>query len=780
MPDSHHRQLRTARVAGLATLIVLSLTVTLGAQDPGTDEVQDPQSSAQEESQPTTGALISYRDSNAMHAVVEVGTGIGSFLGDVEIFFRGRRLRCDALVVWFGEEAVMPGEQPARDGFSVLPRDVTELYAEGTVIYEAEGAEQVIRCDRFYLDLRTERGLVVDAVTRVQVAPKSGERPISIRATELRLLGRNRIEAIEARVRPSELENSDLELSTDRVVVLDETGPDGPIRRLELRGNEARVRGLPVLWVPDFAIDQGAANRVFLIEEVRLGSSSEFGFQAGVTLGTRIGSTKDGVRWHPSIDIDYLSKRGFGFGANLEYIARDFVGNLALKYQRDEGTDRRFGTPSTRDRGRVAFLHRHFLPEDVIVDLEANIFSDRGYYPTFEEELDKTVKPPETLIHVRKAWQRHRIAALFSHRSNDFDTLTEARPEVRYDLVSEPLGTVGGAPLTWNVTARVGNMRRRFDEATDQPQRTSVRADLDQILETSIPVGPIRVRPFVGLRTSWFEEDFLGARDRSRIGFTSGVTLSTDLSRDYEAEGGFFELDGLRHRILPEITFSQTVGVDGTSQDLIAFDEVERYDDERFIGFRVRNLFLTRRSGRDGPVVDPVLDIEIEQRLQLSGTPRDDGDFFQPLDVDLLVRIGPQIDIVSDFEFDWDSGFDVFNVGVGWIPSDRLQVYTGFRHFEDVYDAWFLEGRTVFDEKWLARFRVSFDFEESRALDHRLTLTRKGVEWVTQFIVGYDGGEEDFFVGFSLAPILFWNPRDESPVLRREPRLGNLRDARYR
>ncbi|MAG58064.1 MAG: hypothetical protein CMJ83_17395 [Planctomycetes bacterium] len=769
--------------AFVLVLVLLSLsTLTLRAQvaEPGTKPAEG--TPKQEEK----GVLTWDTPARILH--YEDRPGRLYMLGDVETELDGRYLRCDNLIAWVrkGDQRRPPGNAPGIiKGTGEKARKaadfITELYAEGFVVYVDKKGETIF-CDRLFLDVAHERGIAIDATLSAPLQTRDGKSDLVVKAAELRILAGNRIQGSGVKVWVGRFGRPFTHVTSDRMEFVKRPpsaiDPDDPNRRssyrIDAQGNVLRAGQLPVMWLPDFTWDSEVQHGFGLIESIRARHSSEFGYEAGVSIGDDI-QFEEGRRWgHWSVHADWYSKRGPGVGVDLVYDDDDYRGLLYTRYQYDEGEDENFGRPPTRNRGRVSWWHRHQLPEGVQLDLELQLFSDRGYYPTYFEDQEKGLKPPENLVYLKKVFFNSMVSGLASARINDWFTRVEHQPELRYDLVTEPLFDLFDHPLYLSVEARGGHARLIPDERLVLEDRDSWRIDVDTLLEYAFPVGPFKLTPFAGLRYTYYEEDLIRRTDRDRVGFTSGATVSLQAWRVWDTDGGLFNLDGLRHVIIPEITFRNTTGIAARPMQLIPFDEVETFDNLQAFELRLRNLLQTVRQREDGPEVDTFVDLELE--IPYFPNPRDNfGNPWGNLDVDLLVRFSDDLQLVTDLEFNWyGRDFEVANVAVGYTPSRELQAYAGYRHFDGEYDAVFFQINHRIDEKWMITLETSYDIKEDRGIDQRVAFTRIGPEWVAQLGLRIDAGENDFGIFISLEPRWLFDPILRPGLVSGEPRLNYL------
>jgi hypothetical protein len=709
-------------------------------------------------------------------------------VGGVDVRVGDIRVRCDSLLAWLADpEGLPPHEEgpplpPAvAAAAGALRQRVHEIYAEGTVIFSQ--GEEWARAERLYFDFLRSRGLVIDATVAFPIQSRGEPTQLVVRAEELRFLSENRLSALGASATTCTFGHPHYHVGAAVIDVIRESTVAPPGRRperpvnhhLEFTDPYLHVEGLGAVWLPDFVHDT-ARDRGLLryVEDVRFDRSNRFGLNLGITVGDDIAAADGRVWGHWSVPLDWYSKRGPGAGVDLEWEDPDgaYRGRFRSRYLRDHGEDRFFGEPPTRNRGRLQLQHRHQLPYEVQLDLELALFSDRGYYPTFFESEDKGEKPPENLLYLKRAFFNSYLTALYTTRFNDWETVREYRPEIRFDLLTEPLFDIGGRPVYLSTTARVSENRLLVDEALDIAARATARADLDTVLEHPVALGPFTVTPFAGLRTTFYERDLAAGRDRTRVGFQHGATLTTQVWRTFDVAGGLFDLDGLRHVAYPEITFRNVTGVTVDPSELIPFDDVDAYDNLQVVEMRLRNLLQTVRARPGGPTVENFVDLELETAWFPNAGRDHGGEPWGNLVADLIVRFSDAFQVAVDLEYDWyGQRFEIFNAAAGYLPSREFQSYLGFRHFAETFDAVFVQANWRLAEKWMVTAELSYDFNDGRGLDNRLIFTRFGHDWVLQLGLRADTGENDYGISLSFEPRFLFDPVLRPGRIGSEPRL---------
>ena len=172
-----------------------------------------------------------------------------------------------------------------------------------------------------------------------------------------------------------------------------------------------------------------------------------------------------------TFELDYFSRRGPAVGVNADYKRENYFGYTRNYYIYDWGEDNlgplRDDVPDTKNRGRVLWRHRHYLPNDWEATHEVSYVSD----PSFLEEYEKSEwfegKEQETLLYLKRARDTEAITFLANWRLLDFVTQTEHLPDVTYRRI----GDTWLDPLVLYHESRVGAVRYRPDDRRFFDQR---------------------------------------------------------------------------------------------------------------------------------------------------------------------------------------------------------------------------------------------------------------------------------------------------------------------
>lgn len=733
---------------------------------------------------------------------VEMSHNIVYLVEDVEFRIGLLDLRADTVVVWLADGAKMEdlAEKPPKDAATlkdwsrIARRFVKEIYLDGNVVVRQ--GEEVTLAAAAYFDFEHDRGIILDAATTYPLPAKNDRQDLrlNIRAEELRILTSDRLEAIGVKATLCPFGHPHYHLGAEKLEVIRKTAPPLPPEAggvAESRPREGieysvtdptfRLGNTGLFWLPDLSGDTTDPNMLGFatVRDVRVGSSGEYGQYLGTTVGGNI--NLGGERWGTwDVLTDWRSKRGWGSGIDLSWKTPDYRGSLETYYQRDHGTDRLYGRPDTRDRGRISFAHRHKLPWELQLDVELNTFSDRNFYPTYYDPEYRNEKPPETYAYLLKRGANTAASALFSTRMNDWETGTYYEPKFDWTMIAEPIAEIGANPLYFTTRVEAARLDRKFDEAITTSTFDTTRIDVDTLFEYPFPVDIFKVTPFVGLRTTWYEEDLLGRSNQIRTGLTWGAEVSTQAWKIMDAEGGIFGLDGVRHIVRPTVRWQQVTGVSLEPSELVYYDATDTLEDANELTFELRNLFQTRRKIKGETVVDDFLDLRLEMTWR-PDVPRHLGDIrpeWGPLYSDNVVRFSERLEFLTDFEVDLEQGWiPSANAAIGYKVDDGLKTYAGIRHLATQWDVVFGQINWQATDKWLLRAYGDYDFNDGRGIENVVALTRLGDDAVFTIEFRANYARDDIGVNFVFNPRAFFDPILENRRGYLDPRFQFLGDG---
>lgn len=676
-----------------------------------------------------------------------------------------------------------PEEEVLRDRppQSELAREYVEaIYLEGDVVLSR--GSRMIRAERMYYDIQSDRALILDAVMRAFALRNT--LPIYVRAEQVRQLSATEFRATAARLSNSEFHTPHAAIGAEEITLVDRTQRNergdatGVVAGAYTARNTAlTLDGLPILYWPysrgDFQEEQQG------LRGVRTGYNDEFGafFDARWGLFNVLG-LEPPVGYDATLRTDYFTQRGPAVGIDLNYERPDHYGLARTYYVNDGGEDdlggtvNRGGPPDTQNRGRATIRHRQFFEKGWELTLEASYISDDQYLENWERNEFENGKEQETLAYLLKRQRNWQFSTLANFNINDFITETEHYPDLRFSLIGEPLGEYA----TFYSDSRGGIVR--YDRADDDreyllPPRYHTsdgvwRGDTREEFVLNLPaLGPLKVNPFGALRGSAWDDSPLDAGGLGRVYGSYGLKANMYLQRTYEdVESRLLDLHRLRHIIKPDLTVWNAHD-NQNSTGLYAFDSgVEDIDDFGGGVLGLRQRWQTQRGapGRWRTVDWIVLDIEAGFYNNPRNRDNTHGNFISQrpedsissnfLSVDFLYRLSDTTAVVYDGVYDWNRGnAGVSNVSLAFERLPRVSGFVGWRYIHDTHNNVIaLGGNYKLNEKHTIGFREFYDIDAARNAETQLILVRRWPRWHTAVSLEWDRTLDDFGIVFAVWP----------------------------
>ncbi len=727
-------------------------------------------------------------------------------------------IKADTLVVWldrtknsaflgFGAPPVggAPSGAAAKDGkpgppgpdgaagsasTSVMPEAVIAIYAVGSV--DLQSGDIAFRASELYVNDRRRRALLIEP--RFDASTSIGESqkpiPIHVRAATMRTLA-DGYTAFEDAETTTARSNDRITLEI-RVLTMEEYGQALAGKKPTLLGFKTagsqrfgahsivgRAERLPLAYVPDaeFGGENGLADFPVRIRHLTAGSRSSFGRWGFLGVGSR-----QEVGDHAYVDwtanaVGY-TKRGLGLGGELAWKVlgdpRSGPPTLAGKLETFglydlTGEDRSGYRAGEGFRGKFELENRWEATRSLRVDTELNAFTDRGFNREYFESDDKTHKDRETYARLRFMEGGTAATLTQGFHVRDFQTETIDQPTVGLWSESLPLGeTSGPVHLAFDLSsqATLSRLARRFDTAQPDEDYGALRADVTERVYAPFDVGDVRVSPFVGVRvTGYFDRDD-GGDDVTRTALEAGVRANLQLHRDYEALGGPWKLDGLRHVIDFDVGTYTRAFDDVTPADVPYFDRVDQEEDRNEVYVEMRQRL--RDAPRDGrqvgraraaqrdPRRPPGQGVLLAGRRRALRAPRPrassrSGGWRRSCPGKAWLS-GQS---VASFE---GATFQHSSIGVQYAPSDTFGAAVGVRHVkQEVLAPWFdVYGR--WNEKWGARLSAIRDFDSSHGADFRLGMLRFSEDHDFGFGITVKDDGRDVGVFFAFHPAIGGEP----------------------
>ncbi len=668
--------------------------------------------------------------------------------------------------------------------------DLESVYLEGDI--RMTFGDRRVSAERLYYDLDQDRALILDAVARADMPGTNVS--IVLRAEEIRQLGSGAFEATGAELTTSTYHTPHYHIGSNRIVVEDQSVSNlfedsGRFSRSRYRIESPtfNVYNTPIFRWPSLTGRMGVSDRA--LRQLGTGYDGTFGFRLETDWDFfSLASLQAPDGFDARLSLDLLTDRGPAAGLDLDYERDTYFGYLDSYVVNDSGRDKLGKFRSNRNdfgtRGRARWRHRHYLPEDWELTVEASYISDRAfleeYYKTeFEEDKDQ-----ESLIYLKKQRENWAFTALTQWRTNDFYTQVERLPELSFRVVGEPVGDWA----SWYSENRAGLTRYRaaekeffilITEGTDGPSSsTTARIDSRQELSVPIDVGPVRLAPFLVLRGSAWDEtrsndawsNLIVAQPEggaSRLFLSYGVRGSMYFSKVYpNVRNEALDISGIRHVIKPEVVawMSHSNRVSG---ELFLNDRsVEGIDDFDGVKIGVSQKLQTKRGGPDNRRVVDWMTLDIELGLFNDGRSRDFTNgyvsYTRPensvsrnfLNTSYVWRMSDTTMFLSEMNYDLnDAEIDIFDVGFQVDRSPSLSYGVDYRFIEESNSNLLGFGMTYrIDPKHSLALRELVDLQNGRLLDSTVAYVRRYPGWNAAVIFEINEADDNVGVSFSLWP----------------------------
>lgn len=476
----------------------------------------------------------------------------------------------DAVVYYTGSTE----EQPEADAGSLddlLARSsVKAIYLSGDVIM-SEG-QRVIRADEIFYNFQRKRAIAINAVMR-NFDPERGI-PIYVRADRLRQLSQYKFAAEDITLTTSEFYLPQISVNASSVIITDTTTVDEQLDRLSDSSYDVEMKDIAVKWY-DHTVFRWPGMRSNLqrpdvpLQSAHLGYDNTWGMSVETRWYlARVLGMKESPGTESTLLLDYFGKRGIGTGAEIIYDRPDHFGRLHGYVINDHGDDR-LGRSSARDnvepprelRGRIAWEHRQFLPDNWQLTMGVDYSSDEYFVEQFYRD-EFNLGERETYVHLKRAQDNWAFAVLGKGRINDFEDELEELPSAEFHWIGQSLFN---DTVTLYSDSQVSHLRQRIGNEhmiaiTQQPFTfISHRTELDLPLW----LKPFKIVPYIA---GWYGHDDRGGFTRTLVDGTNtgetgdknpwigeaGIRVATQLWKVYPyVRSRLWDLHQIRHIVEP-------------------------------------------------------------------------------------------------------------------------------------------------------------------------------------------------------------------------------------
>jgi hypothetical protein len=753
-------------------------------------------------------------------------------------------VEADRIVIWTAplEALDLSGQ---ASGERLQPKDTPlEFYLEGNIVFR-EG-DRVIYAERMYYNVPGRYGIVLNAEVLTPAPGYQGL--IRLKADVLQQLDEFNFQAFGAAVTSSRIGVPRYWVQAEQVTFQDvQTQRSDPFTGqlafdpitqepavehqylATSRNNFLFAGGLPVLYWPVLATDLEKPN--FYVDSLGVRNDDIFGFQVladwDVYQLLGVQNRPQGTNW--TISTDWLSYRGFGFGTRFKYNRFGFLtipgpvrGLFDFWGIQDGGVDnlgrgRRAVIPTTDQRGRILWQHRHYLADGFQVTGELGLISDNNFLEEYYEREWNEWKDQITGIEFKRYVANSSWNLRADVRVNDFVTQTEWLPRFHHFL----LGQQVFENLTWYAHSHIGYARLRTADLPPPPnepanaplpwevdslglqyeKREGLRTATRHELDLPLPVGPLKIVPYVLGELAYWQED-VDRLEVSRAYGQAGIRGRLPFwSANPEVRNVLFNLNGLAHKVVLDADFFWADADEDLGRlplyDPLTDDSNEhfqrRFLDDLYGGTaglppQYDSRYYALRTGMQSWVTAPgseiaddlmVARVGIRQRLQTKrGMPGQEriidwivfdveGSFFPEQDRDnfgevvglvnyaFRWHIGDRVTMLSDGFFDtFPGGLQTVSVGGVITRPLRGRMYLGYQLMEGPFSSNLIHAAVSYrmSEKWIFDARGTLALSSQSNTRESISFTRVGESVLVRLGVNLDQSRDSFGVAFAIEP----------------------------
>ncbi len=689
--------------------------------------------------------------------------GVAVYMGDVHGTYNNMELRADAAVQWY-DMRTQVAEVYARGNVRLFRRpdfetDPLAPEAEWTMFTDFVHS---LKADEIYINPTRRRGATGDFEVRMS-DPLAPEGTVyAFRGKRAFMLDSQTLALREVDASTCDFARPHYRFTADRMQVVRQ-GESTMLTAWDVAFKVGDDSPTTVLKLPFLGTD--LTQRAYLLTDYAVGSTSKFGVFMQTTWRPLDVTTPPAWVDDWTVQLDYYSKRGPAVGTEFAYSfggpgyprhSGEFFGYYVNDHADEDDTG--LPVPQT-NRGKAHWRHRTFASPEWRVDAEYYYLSDEGFLNEYFEDEFEDEKTPESYLLARYLKDSTYLALLFKQQVNDFLTQLEHEPSADLEIIGLPLGR-----LVYEGTIQAGGYDLEFSDLitpapADPPSVT--RAHTDHKLSLPFRIGIVRLDPFVrALATYASDSAMMGGTfggSESRSGFGAGFTASTTFSRSFDVVSEAFDLNRLRHIVIPYVGF-EALSVSGADPaDFIQMDAVDTIDTGSQGTFGLRQRLQTKRmvDGRWQTVNWGRLDTELVMRSSDSVDPALDSDFLRA-DMELLLT--EHIAVHSmDNVFGLDGQPDLINAGltVDFLPDWALSVDYDF--ITDFASAVTVELNTRLSDRYRLLVRQQYEFDsrgtgKDTNLESRVVVRRILHEWLLDIGVSYEKANDEFAVIFGFGP----------------------------
>lgn len=450
------------------------------------------------------------------------------------------------------------------------------------------------------------------------------------------------------------------------------------------------------------------------------------------------------------LHVDYREKRSVATGFDVNYTLPHHGKGIIRTYYMNESTLNRkhyitfkpfpenYIKPRYKERFRVEWRHKWKIDEKTNTILQYHKLSDPDLLKDyFERQRDKDSSPATYFLFTRN-FTRGIFGFRVDDRVNRFESVVERLPELSLDLPNEK---IGNSQFYFKSASIYANLSKK-DPAPSEIRKETQRIDMDNELSRPFKFSIVELRPFVGVRETYYSKTINPSRyNVIRGAFRTGADLSTKFFRIFDVERKFWgmEINKLRHIITPSVAYGYTHDPTIPSTSLDQFDGVDALVSGHKITFSYENKFQTKRNKRVWDLMRAIISTD----FNLKENPGRGG--FQDINSDIEITPNDWLRFFLDASFDTQReriktvNFDLYFND----HSKRWYFDIGKRFSVDADDQITTELGYKINHKWTVAVFNRQDIRHGILKEQNYKITRDMHEWDMELNFTSQRGEGD-------------------------------------
>ena len=448
--------------------------------------------------------------------------------------------------------------------------------------------------------------------------------------------------------------------------------------------------------------------------------------------------------------VDYREKKSVAAGFDINYTIPNYGKGIFRAYYMDESTLNRkhyitfkpfaenYVKPRYKERFKVEWRHKWKIDDQTNTIFQYYKISDATLLKDyFERQRDKDSSPATFFLLTRNI-RRGTFSFRVEDRVNRFESIVERLPELSFDI---PNAEIGDSSFYLKSVSSYVNLSKK-DPAPSVIRKETQRLDTDNELSRPFKVSIVELRPFVGVRETYYSKTKNASQyNVIRGAFRTGSDLSTKFFRIFDVDGRYLgmEINKLRHIVTPSVAYLYTHDPTFPSSSLDQFDGVDSLTHGHKISFSYENKFQTKRNKRIWDLMRAIISTD----FNLKENPGRGG--FQDINSD--IEITPQ----DWLKFFLDSSFDTQKQRIKTVNFDiylnnrnkRWYFDLGKRFSADGDDQITTELGYKINHKWTFTVFNRQDIRHGILKEQNYKITRDMHEWDMEFNFQSERGEGD-------------------------------------